>query len=49
MTAALPPPPTRPSPPTLADRLRQLDELHTSGLITDDEYAAKRQSMLDTI
>jgi hypothetical protein len=32
--------------PTLTERLRQLEEAHESGLISDDEFAAKRRDLL---
>ena len=34
---------------SVSDRLRQLDGLRSQGLITDDEYAAKRQRLLDEL
>jgi ATP-dependent Zn protease len=37
----------RAPPPTLADRLRQLDEAKAAGLITPDEYEAKRRQIVD--
>lgn len=37
----------RPSPPTLAERLKQLDDARNAGLITADEYQVKRQQILD--
>lgn len=47
-TPALPPAPSRLAPvdPTLTERLRQLEEAHESGLISDDEFAAKRRDLL---
>jgi flagellar biosynthesis/type III secretory pathway M-ring protein FliF/YscJ len=42
--------PTRAGRPgTLADRLRELDEAHRSGLITDDERARQRARILDEV
>ena len=42
-----PPPASAPAPDaTLATRLAQLDVAHRAGLISDQEYAAKRQEML---
>jgi ATP-dependent Zn protease len=38
-----------PAPPTLADRLRQLDEARDARLITDDEHAARRTKILDEL
>ena len=38
------PPPAHP-----ADRLRALAELHGEGLLTDEEFAAKRQELLDAL
>lgn len=36
-------------PTSLHERLRQLKALHDDGLITDDEYNRKRQSLLDSL
>lgn len=33
--------------PTPEERLRQLEGLHTQGLLTDEEYRKKRQSIID--
>jgi hypothetical protein len=38
------PPPAAPA--TLADRLTQLEQARAAGLLTDDEYAARREKML---
>lgn len=38
-----------PSQSTIQDRLAQLDDLHGSGVITDDEYAAKRSKIIDEL
>jgi hypothetical protein len=35
--------------PTVVGAMRALEELRTAGLVTDDEYAAKRQEILDRI
>jgi membrane protein YdbS with pleckstrin-like domain len=35
--------------PSVADRLVQLDELHRRGIITDDEFAAKKAELLDRL
>ncbi len=32
---------------SVRERLTQLDELHGSGVVTDEEYAAKRAKILD--
>lgn len=34
---------------TASQRLQQLDMLHATGAITDDEYTAKRRDILDQI
>jgi uncharacterized membrane protein YdbT with pleckstrin-like domain len=38
-----------PSPPSPTDRLAALDDLKTQGLVSDDEYAIKRQQILDEL
>lgn len=43
-SAAPPPPPTSPD---LADQIRKLADLHAAGILTDDEFAAKKQQILD--
>ncbi len=35
--------------PDAAERLRRLAELHAEGLVADDEYAAKRKTILDEL
>jgi len=35
--------------PSIADRLKLLEELHKSGVITDKEYADKRQEILKSL
>jgi len=42
-------PPSAPAKGDIADRLRRLDQLRKDGLITEDEYKQRRQSMLDQI
>ena len=54
-SAAIPPPPPPPPPGTaltdgeVRDRLKRLERLQAEGLLTDDEYAAKRRDVLDGI
>lgn len=50
-TAASSVPAVKPSPPvsSTADRLRKLDDLLKSGLITKDEYDRKRQEILSAL
>ena len=43
------PPARAGAPPTLASRLTQLDEAPQAGLITEDEYQARRQAVLDSV
>jgi hypothetical protein len=38
-----------PGPSTVVDALRLLEELRAAGLVSDDEYAAKRREILDRI
>jgi curli biogenesis system outer membrane secretion channel CsgG/uncharacterized protein YraI len=38
-----------PSGPSLADRLKKLKSLYDQGLITDEDYAAKRKEILDAL
>lgn len=49
--AAQPREPTRnaKSKGSIEARLRQLDGLHAKGLVTDDEYAAKRRAILEDL
>jgi hypothetical protein len=35
-------------PASLEDRLRELDDLRAKGLLTDEEYARRRERLLDT-
>jgi Short C-terminal domain len=44
-----PPPPAAPAAPSSEDRiaeLKQLAELHTSGVLTDEEFAAEKARIL---
>lgn len=41
--------PGAPSGPTVHDRLKQLDDLRARGLVDDNEYARKRQQILDDL
>jgi len=47
MAQGMTPPPQVPTDP--AAKLAQLKKLHTEQLLTDEEYAAKRQQILDTL
>lgn len=48
--AAAPAVSTPPSPvPSIADRLRQLDELRAQNLITDEEHQARRAKILEGV
>ena len=38
-----------PDKPSIADRLKLLEELHKSGVVTDKEYADKRQEILKSL
>jgi hypothetical protein len=46
----VPPPPPQPAPAAPADdltaKLQQLAELHNSGVLTDEEFAAAKQKLL---
>ncbi|WFB09759.1 DUF4429 domain-containing protein [Streptomyces sp. LX-29] len=45
--AAVPAPaPARRDPADIADRIRHLGDLHTAGLLTDDEFSAKKAELL---
>jgi hypothetical protein len=51
-TLAVHPPPARssrsdPSPPSIEDHLRLLKRLHAQGLISDEDYRAKKQQLLE--
>ncbi|KPL86149.1 SHOCT domain-containing protein [Herpetosiphon geysericola] len=37
------------SVPTIAERLRKLDDLKAQGLVSDDEYTARRTRILDEV
>ena len=41
-----PPPAAEPGEPDLTAQLTQLAELHTQGILTDDEFAAKKAQLL---
>lgn len=41
--------PSSPAEDPVAARLRRLDQLREAGLVTDDEYARKRQEILDAL
>jgi hypothetical protein len=51
---APPPPPAAPPPPppsaadNMLDQLRQLGELHDSGVLTDEEFAVQKARILGT-
>jgi len=38
-----------PPEPSIAARLQELKDLHTSGALTDDEYASRRASIISEI
>jgi len=42
-------PPVVTPTPTRADRLRELDDLRSQGLVTEEEYAARRQAIIESI
>ena len=49
-TATMPQaPPTSTTKSSIADRLRQLEELHKNGLVSDAEYEGKRKSLLSEL
>ncbi len=39
----------KPGSPSVEERLRKLDELHTAGIITPDEHATKRKAIIDSL
>lgn len=43
------PPPAAPPAASVADRLRQLDDLKAQGLITDEEHQARRVKILEGV
>jgi hypothetical protein len=47
--AVLPPPGGAPAKPSPADRLKQLNQLLDQGLINQEEYDQKKQSIIDSI
>lgn len=49
MAQTVTPPATKPADDDPAAKLSQLKKLHDQQLITDEEYAAKRQQILDTL
>jgi hypothetical protein len=51
-TVSMPPVPDRATlapPPSVRDRLGELDGLRADGLITDEEYAARRAAILESL
>ncbi len=44
--AAAPPPPAAPDQSAVIEQLKQLAELHTQGVLTDDEFAAQKAKLL---
>jgi len=42
-------PPVAPASPTLMERLSQLKEAHEAGLVSDEEFAAKRNDLLQRL
>ena len=44
--APAPPPPQAPSQADVIEQLKQLGELHASGILTDDEFAAQKAKLL---
>ncbi|WP_418058469.1 SHOCT domain-containing protein [Pimelobacter simplex] len=44
-----PPPPTPPTAPDVMDQLRQLGELRDAGVLTEDEFSAKKAELLGRI
>ncbi len=43
------PVPAAVAPPSAEQRLRELDELHQKGLLTDDEYQQRRKAIVDSL
>ncbi|MBV5325879.1 MAG: SHOCT domain-containing protein [Rhodospirillaceae bacterium] len=37
------------APPQVEDRLRALDQLRAKGLVSPEEYSAKRKQILDSL
>jgi membrane protein YdbS with pleckstrin-like domain len=48
-TTAVPPSPLPPATPSTAERLKQLEDLRTRGLLSTEEYARKRQEILSSL
>jgi hypothetical protein len=48
-TSAAAPPPPPPSPATPRERLTELTRLHDEGLLTDEEYQAKRKEIISQL
>ena len=46
---APPPPPAAAGTPSVPDRVKQLDDLRAQGLVTDEEYASKRQAIIEDL
>jgi Short C-terminal domain len=46
--AAAAPPPAAAPPDTPIDQLKELGELHASGVLTDEEFAAQKAKLLGT-
>ncbi len=44
-----PPPPAATGGASVPDRLKQLDDLRAQGLVTDEEYASKRQAIIEDL
>ena len=42
-----PQPPAAPTQPDIADQLKKLADLHAAGVLTDEEFAAKKKDLLD--
>lgn len=49
MREQMPAAPAAGAAPSVQERLAQLDELRAQGLVSDDEYASKRQAILDAL
>ena len=47
--AAAPPPVAAPAPPSVAQRLQELETLRASGVISDGEYTAKREKLISEL
>lgn len=45
---AAPPPPPQNDQSNMIEQLKQLAELHTQGVLTDDEFAAQKAKLLGT-